>query len=53
MQKSPSKIKVKSIFEKGMQKVMNMILKMDQNRGPNPIKIHLKFELDKMMTQNR
>ena len=53
IEKSPSKINGKSIFEKGVQKVMNMVLKRDQNRRPNPIKIHLKIEVDKMTTQNR
>ena len=51
--KSTSKMNAKSMFEKGMQKVMNMILKRDQNRGPNPMKIHLKIEVDKMTTRNR
>ena len=53
IQKSPSKMNAKSMFEKGMQKVMNMILKRGQNRGPNPMKIHLKIEVDKMTTRNR
>ena len=26
---------------------MNMVLKRDQNRRPNPIQIHLKIEVDK------
>ena len=50
IQKSPSKINAKSMFEKGMQKVMNMISKRDQNRSPNPIKIHVKNDVDKTTT---
>jgi hypothetical protein len=36
-----------------VQKVMNMVLKRDQNRRPNPIKIHLKIEVDKTTTYDR
>ena len=53
IEKSTSKMNAKSMFEKGMQKVMNMILKRDQTRGPNPMKIRLKIEVDKMTLQNR
>ena len=53
IEKSTSKMNAKSMFEKGMQKVMNMILKRGQNRGPNPMRIHLKIEVDKMTIQNR
>ena len=48
-----SKINAKSMFEKGMQKLMNMILKRDENRGPNPMNIRLKIEVDKMTIQNQ
>ena len=43
----------KSMFEKGMQKVMNMIQKRDQNKDPNPMKIYLKIEVGKMTIRNR
>ena len=46
IEKSTSKMSAKSMFEKSMQQkykkvnLMSMILKRDQNRGLNPMKIH-------------